>query len=196
MVTLMCWEWLPYKEGSQEVGSLAGHVLHTFIHCYHNLATYLNHKNMVSPTLIILWCILIACWYVPMSVCHDIKQSRHDMTLTKSISIFEGIVHLHNFLAAIYLNTQETDTNVKFWANVTLPNISILSSRVNYDFFHTVRQKFWKWTSCHDISVASFPGLPRFLFFVFTRKWKSVRKTGKAWEHLSSEWRLVDARWT
>ena len=46
-------------------------------------------------------------------------------------------------------------------------------------------------------AIASFPGLPRFLFFGFRSDGSGrVRKTGKAWEHLSREWRLVDARWT
>ena len=34
----------------------------------------------------------------------------------------------------------------------------------------------------------------RFLFSIIHRSGK-VRKTGKAWEHLSRDWRLVDARW-
>ena len=54
-------------------------------------------------------------------------------------------------------------------------------------------QKIVKAGSC------SFPGLPVFWSSGFiqynTRKRKSAN-TGKAWEHLSREWRPVDARWT
>ena len=44
--------------------------------------------------------------------------------------------------------------------------------------------------------VASFPGLPRHLFFSLRSVVEQREKTGKAWEHLSHEWCLVDARWT
>jgi len=46
-------------------------------------------------------------------VCRYVMEFRYDMTETKFISIFEGNVYLHNCLAGIYLNTQETDKNVR-----------------------------------------------------------------------------------
>ena len=52
------------------------------------------------------------------------------------------------------------------------------------------------------VKTSLVPRPSRFLFLfcslrsVYYMEAEEQRKTGKAWEHLSYEWRLVDARWT
>ena len=69
-----------------------------------------------------------------------------------------------------------------------LPNIALPGTSIRYT---------WMEHASHSL-VPRPP--PFFLFFLFSfsiiHKNGRARKTGKAWEHLSREGRLVDARWT
>ena len=74
--------------------------------------------------------------------------------------------------------------------------VIFMSIGLNLEHFSCIVTLLEHWTQ-KGCNKASFPGLPPFLLFSLCihRSLKGGEKTGKAWQHLSREWRLVVARW-
>ena len=115
--------------------------------------------------------------------------------------VFPSSIHhlARSELGSFTCNVKCTPTHLLLWCTAKMfhhRGNSLSEDHIVLLHVHVYMQ--WHKTVATCSRVASFPGLSHFLFYGFrsVQYTEPAWKTGKAWEHLSREWRLVDTRWT